>query len=84
MKNSSDISSGVEVTRTLGSYFHKLGYQTVPIVSKAVSKRKEIGTADETIELVNDKVISQVSALIQSLAISKKKITKDNQKQAEK
>ncbi|MHA1911545.1 MAG: hypothetical protein ACTSYA_07600 [Candidatus Kariarchaeaceae archaeon] len=72
VKNGSpDISSGVEVTRTLSSYFQSVGLQSIPIVSKAGSRNEEIGTPKETSELVYDKVISQVSSLIQSLAVSK-------------
>ena len=70
--NSPDISSGVEVTRSLSSFFQGMGLRSIPIVSKAESKRKEIGTINETIELVSEKAISQVSSLIQSFATSKK------------
>ncbi|MCG3219429.1 MAG: hypothetical protein KAR35_10505, partial [Candidatus Heimdallarchaeota archaeon] len=70
--SSSDISSGVETTRTLSSFFQIMGLQSIPIVSKAESRNNVIGTPNETIELVNDKAISQVSSLIQSLATSKK------------
>jgi hypothetical protein len=86
VKDNSDISSGVEVTRTLSSFFQSIGFQSIPIVSRAESPRKEIGTPNETIELVNDKVISQVSSLIQSLATSKisKKISKQHKKTTEK
>jgi hypothetical protein len=72
VKTSSKNSTGIEVTKTLSSFFQAMDLQSIPIVSKAESRMKEIGTPNENEKLVNEKAISQVSSLIQSLATSKK------------